>query len=150
MSTISELRGRFFLQPYYLKLATIACTVLGIASLLLPFLPGTHFSIGNASISQSEIWSTGVFIAILTVGSIMLLAGAGLLLAKSWARSLVILLPIPQLLPFYFVHWFLAGPDPSFPAPFSVTLILILLWAASWYLYLYRNAAVLEYFADAR
>ena len=149
MSTISALRGRLSLQPPYLKLATIACAVLGAALSLVPFLPGTHFSIGETSLSQSEIWSTGTFIALLTVGPLMIFVGIGLLLAKSWARPLTVLLPIPQLLPFYLVHWFLAGPDPSFQASLTVSFFLLLFWVAFWYLYLYRHAAVLEYFADA-
>ncbi|KAF1710654.1 hypothetical protein CSC70_08370 [Pseudoxanthomonas kalamensis DSM 18571] len=149
MSKIFALRSRLSLQPTYLKLATVACIVVGAAISLAPFFPGTHFTIGETSLSQGAIWSTGTFIALFTAGPLTFLAGAGLLLTKGWARPLLIVLPLPQALPFHLVHWFLAGPDPSWPAPISVTVILFIFWAAFWYLYLYRYAGALEYFADA-
>lgn len=145
----SRITSRFAVMPYGLKLAVVASFGLGVACILMPFVPGAGFDLAGRKLSHAEIWDTRVVFALLLLGPIMLLTSIGILQRRPWARPLFIVLPVFQVLPFFAVHWLFGAPSPIHEgAEWTVWTIPFAVWAVAVAIYLFGMRGPREYFAN--
>lgn len=105
-----ELREFLDTVPKLLRAGAIASLVLGMLAVVTPFVPGRFFEVGGIKLSRTELWATGVAFALFTVGPLMVALGLGIFHRRRWTRTVLLVMPILQTLPFQVVHWVFAGP----------------------------------------
>jgi len=114
--------GRFHIRllwrncPGPLRVAALASSFFAVFLPLVSVLPTSKFNLAGTQLSHDELWATGVALALIASAPLMFFVAAGITLAKTWARPLLVATPWLQYLPFQFAHWFGNGPDPT-PSP---------------------------------
>ena len=147
MHTLAQLKARFSAMPAALRITTGACLVIGAAFTVLPLIPGATFRLGERQVQWQEIWGTGVAYALFVVGPLMVAVGLAVFFGRAWVRSVLVLLPVFQGLPFLAVHWLLGAPS-----PFNSLLLFALscvVWALVAAAYLFGSNSARQHFANA-
>src|SRR5687768_14934531 len=112
MDRFSELRVRYRSLPSLLRTATLALVILGIVVAAAPLIPGMTFNLDGEELTWREMWETRVALALLVLGPLMTSVGLGVLFGRRWARPVLLLMPMIQILPLYLVHWVFDAPSP--------------------------------------
>ena len=147
MESIAHLKQRFLAMPWFLRILVAASTGIGLVFPLLPFVPGATFELGERQLNYQELWQTRVAFALFAVGPLMLGVGIAVFLRKRWVRPVLVVLPLLQVLPFWFVHWAFSAPR---PVP-SLALFAgqCVVWVVLTVVYLFGTRGAREHFANA-
>lgn len=147
MEQLSQLKRRFAAMPWLLRILVAACLGIGLGFTVLPFVPSATFNLGERQLTYQELWQTRVAFGVVAVGALMFVVGVAVLLRKSWARPMLVVLPLLELLPFLAVHWAFGAPSPvSSPAFFAGASAV---WAVLAVAYLFGTRGSREHFANA-
>ena len=147
MDRLTDLKQRYQSLPSLLRLVTLPLLILGAVVVITPLVPGMRFNLDGVEFQWRELWETRLALALLVLGSLMFLAGIGTLLARPWARPMLLALPFIQVIPFYLAHWVFGAPAPIRSISVTTYLFLCVVWAAIAAVYLYGRSAVRKHFA---
>lgn len=149
MDRLIDLKQRYRSLPYLLRLVTTALFILDMVVAITPLIPGIKFTLDGVEFQWHELWQTRVAFALLALGPLMFLVGAGILLARPWGRPMLLALPFIQVIPFYLVHWVFGAPSPIRSISVAAYLLLCMAWAIVAAVYLYGFPSVRRYFSGA-
>ena len=143
---LSDVIERWQQMPLILRILTAASLFLGITCSILPIIPNASMNVSGVELSWKQMWETKVAISLFVVGPLMIAVAVGVLRRALWVRSVLVVMPVLQFLPFEVVHVLFGAPD---PAPMPVLFLSeCFVWSLVALFYLFVSGQGKSFFGD--